>query len=198
MSNALNAINNSLVNEANRCLDDIKHQPGVLRDLVRTFHDKKLYLHIGAGKYEDSKKGMRKCLKNELDDKRLYSSVCRWIQAFYVEDSVKLKKNAWPLTILLKFYRYKPEGWQSIADEFKNQGVPSMDEFENRCNELLENGEISLKREPRATDNKTVIEKFKQIISQLERNELMEIYDELGSHIDRLTSPSEVELKSIS
>lgn len=192
MQNATDFNEDSLVNEANSCLDKIKQHPGVLRDLVRTFHDNKLHLYIAAGKYEDNTKGMRKCLKNELDDKRLYSSVCRWLQAFHVEDSVKIGKDSWPLTILLKFYRYKSDGWQKIADEFENKDVPSMDEFENCCIELLEQGEISLKRQPSTTYNKAIVSKFMQIFPELEENKKTEIFEELARSMKTPTKLSVV------
>ncbi len=147
-----------------------------LRKAIHYFMQKKLHCELG---YEDSDSGLRKCLKEKLEDERLYSTLCRWLQAFHVERTLNLEENVWPLTVLLAFYKYEEKGWKKIYEKLSKKSNTSMKEFEEVCRELLRDREIKLKREPKPQDYEKIADKFKEIMAQLDKSKITEIINEL-------------------
>ena len=162
--------------EAKDALDSMKKHSDKLRKAIRCFMQRKLHCELG---YEDSDSGLRKCLKEELEDESLYSTLCRWLQSFYVERSLKLDENKWPLTVLLAFYKYEEDGWKKIYKKLCEQSNTSMKGFEEVCRELLRDREIKLKREPKPQVYEKIADKFKEIMAQLDKSKITEIINEL-------------------
>ena len=167
---------NEKAKEANDTLDSMKKHTGKLRKAIRYFIQQKLHCALG---YKDSDCGLRKCLKEKLEDESLYSTLCRWLQAFQVERTLKLEENVWPLTVLLAFYKYEENGWKKIYEKLSEQPNISMKGFEEVCRELLRDREIKLKREPKPQDYEKIADKFKEIMAQLDKSKITEIINEL-------------------
>lgn len=167
---------NEKAKEAKYVLDSMKKHTGELRKAIRYFMQQKLHCDLG---YKDSDSGLRKCLKEKLEDESLYSTLCRWLQAFHVERTLKLEENVWPLTVLLAFYKYEEGGWKKIYEKLSEQSNTSMKEFEEVCRELLRDREIKLKREPKPQDYEKIADKFKEIMAQLDKSKITEIINEL-------------------
>lgn len=162
--------------KAKEALDSMKKHTGELRKAIRYFMQQKLHCDLG---YKDSDSGLRRCLRKELKDESLYSTLCRWLQAFHVERTLKLEENVWPLTVLLAFYKYEEGGWKKIYEKLSEQSNTSMKEFEEVCRELLRDREIKLKREPKPQDYEKIADKFKEIMAQLDKSKITEIINEL-------------------
>ena len=106
--------------KAKEALDSMKKHTGELRKAIRYFIQQKLHCALG---YKDSDSGLRKCLKEKLEDESLYSTLCRWLQAFHVERTLKLEENVWPLTVLLAFYKYEENGWKKIYEKLPESNM---------------------------------------------------------------------------
>lgn len=167
---------NEKVKEARDALGSMKKHSDKLRKAIHYFMQKKLHCELG---YEDSDSGLRRCLRKELKDESLYSTLCRWLQAFHVERTLNLEENVWPLTVLLAFYKYEEGGWKQINEKLSEQSNTSMKEFEEVCRELLRDRKIKLKRKSKPQDYEKIADKFKEIMAQLDKSKITEIINEL-------------------
>ena len=183
---------NEKVKEARDALGSMKKHSDKLRKAIHYFMQKKLHCELG---YEDSDSGLRRCLRKELKDESLYSTLCRWLQVFHVERTLNLEENVWPLTVLLAFYKYEEGGWKQINEKLSEQSNTSMKEFEEVCRELLRDRKIKLKRKSKPQDYEKIADKFKEIMAQLDKDKIAEIIKELQTLLSDKSKPTGVNAK---
>ena len=171
---------------AEQCLSDIMNQTLDVGQLIHKFIVSKMHVHLGQ---KDTPAGIRKCLREKLNDPCLYSTICRWIQAVLIEITLQLTHGDWSLTVLLQFNRFHQDGWGNIAAAFSEQQAPSMSEMKRRCEELLEARVISLKK-PRQNQNvEKTYQNIKQKLREIEPDKLMDLMDEIEAILVQKTQP---------
>tara|TARA_R110002012_G_scaffold9815_4_gene45594 strand:+ start:29147 stop:29707 length:561 start_codon:yes stop_codon:yes gene_type:complete len=171
---------------AEQCLSDIMNQTLDVGQLIHKFIVSKMHVHLGQ---KDTPAGIRKCLREKLNDPCLYSTICRWIQASLIEIKLKLPHGVWSLTVLLQLNRFHHDGWANILAVFSEQQAPSMSEMKLRCEELLADGVISLKK-PRQNQNvEKTYQNLRQKLREIEPEKLMDLMSEIESILDQKTQP---------
>ncbi|GAC07832.1 MAG: hypothetical protein CL578_02000 [Alteromonadaceae bacterium] len=171
---------------AEQCLSDIMNQTLDVGQLIHKFIVSKMHVHLGQ---KDTPAGIRKCLREKLNDPCLYSTICRWIQASLIEIKLKLPHDVWSLTVLLQFNRFHHDDWANILAVFSEQQAPSMSEMKLRCEELLADGVISLKK-PRQNQNvEKTYQNLRQKLREIEPEKLMDLMSEIESILDQKTQP---------
>ena len=160
-----------------------------LRKLVYEFLLKKMHVVL---RQEDSLKGARACLKRQLPSQ--YSSLCRKLNAAYVEIELDIKHGKWSVNTLLEFFRYVEDDWRIILDYLKSNTTvrpPSVEDFKAKCEQLLAQDKIRLKN---SSNKENISEKsysrIMECLPNVTGDMLDNLYTEIGNRLDSETQPS--------
>jgi len=165
-------------------LNSMKKAADSLRQLVHEFLLKKMHVVL---KKEDSLKGARACLKSQLPSQ--YSSLCRKLNAAYVEIELGIRHGKWSVNTLLEFFRYVEEDWGVILKSVGASSSPSVEDFKAKCEQLLALDKIRLKN---ASSKENISEKSYAKIMECLPNITSDMLDSLHAEIEnRLDSETQ-------